>query len=176
MKNETPLHGLGAADAAAPRSGPSTIETFVALSAVLTGFSPAELWGTGQVRPHWSMLLRIAGERLCGRLLDLGATLPGLASTDRDACVRQAMLDPDLGPLVNNLIVLWYTGLWQQLPQPWRNAHGAHAEDLTGYPSPAAYAQGLVWKAMHVHPQGALQPGFGSWALPPVVQERGHGH
>jgi hypothetical protein len=25
-----------------------------------------------------------------------------------------------------------------------------------------------VWKAIHSHPPGAQQPGFGSWAMPPT--------
>lgn len=137
----------------------SVIEEFVRLSARLTGFSRAELFGTGMVQPYWALLLQIGGERLVGQMLTQGGS---------DEAIAQRLLpDPDTGPLARNLTTLWYLGLWQQLPLQWRDRHGAHALDVTGYPSPEAYAQGLVWQTFDTHPQGAHPPGYGSWALPP---------
>lgn len=145
------------------------IERFVALSALLTGFTRAELWGTGMVRPYWALLQTLGTDELLGRLLTQGGR-----ALQQPALVSSELLpDADTGPLARNLITLWYLGLWTQLPLDWRDRHGAHAQDVTHYPSPEAYAQGLVWKTFHGHPQGAHQPGFGSWALPPV-NEAGH--
>jgi hypothetical protein len=35
--------------------------------------------------------------------------------------------------------------------------------------SPAAYTEGLLWRAIGAHPAGAKAPGYGSWAQPPVI-------
>lgn len=135
------------------------IDDFLDLSARLTGFSRVELQGTGMVAAYWRLLLAIGGEELVGQLLR--------QPRDEEAIAQLMLLDPDTGPLARNLITLWYLGLWNQLPLDWRDRHGAHAQDCTHYPSPEAYTQGLVWKTFDAHPQGAQQPGFGSWALPP---------
>ncbi len=37
----------------------------------------------------------------------------------------RVMDDPDLGPLARNLVLLWYTGGWMQLPADWRERNGA---------------------------------------------------
>ena len=34
--------------------------------------------------------------------------------------------------------------------------------------SAEAYMEGLLWRAAGTHPQGAKQPGYGSWSFPPV--------
>lgn len=144
------------------------LERFVALSSLLTGYSRAELWGTGMVRPYWSLLERLASDVLLGRLLSQGEQAlrsPALVS-------KRLLPDPDTGPLARNLIALWYLGLWNQLPLDWRDRHGAHAQDVTHYPSPEAYTQGLVWQTMHAHPQGAHQGGYGSWSLPPIKEAK----
>lgn len=143
---------------------PDPLKAFVRLSAALTGFTAAELHGSGMVRPYWDFMSRIAGEHGMGRLLDVDAR--------SDAALQALLADPHAGPLARNLITLWYLGQWVQLPYDWRNRHGAHAQDETHYLSADSYAAGLVWQAMHVHPQGARQPGFGSWSLPPVTEPR----
>ena len=61
--------------------------------------------------------------------------------------------------------------LQHQLPAAWRNVHGAWANDVTFVVSTQSYTEGLVWKAIHTHPPAAKQPGYGSWALPPVAPE-----
>ena len=48
------------------------------------------------------------------------------------------------------IIELWYTGVW----------HGV-------IPSPAAYAEGLAWKAVGVAAPGTAGPGFGTWERRP---------
>ncbi len=142
---------------------------FVRLSALLTGFNRVELFGTGMVQPYYQLLLRIGGEHGFGALLSEGAEVLALKGKAQHKRIeKQLLADPTIGPLARNLITLWYLGLWNQLPLAWRNVHGAHADDVTHYPSAESYTQGLVWQAMHVHPQGAKQPGFGSWSLKPV--------
>lgn len=152
---------------------PDTRRQFVALSVILTGFNDAELWGTGMVDPYLDWIRSIIGDPCLGDLLSAAQGAIDAANGNEatlDRLIRLNLLEDDLlGPLARNLIVLWYLGQWNQLPPDWRDAHGASALDQTCIVSPDAYAEGLVWKAIHTHPQGAKQPGFGSWSLPPVT-------
>lgn len=150
---------------------PDPLAQFTGLSAALTGYDAAELWGTGMVRTYYATLSSIVGESLTARLLSAWAAARHNAAGDPgvlEAGILNGILaDPALGPLARNLITLWYMGQWNQLPADWRNQYGANARDETFIVSPDAYVQGLVWDAIHSHPQGAKQPGYGSWALPP---------
>lgn len=144
---------------------------FLALSAILTGFDDAELWGTGMVDEYLGWLLGTVGDQLTGDLLSVVQDAIDDAEGDLaklELLVRDNILaDDTLGAIARNLIVLWYLGQWNQLPADWRDAHGASALDQTCIVSPEAYAQGLAWKAIYTHPTGAQMPGYASWALTP---------
>lgn len=146
---------------------------FLGLSVALTGYDTAHLEGTGLVDAYLDTLVSIAGDGPAGELLSAWAAIAAEAG---DPAAQEALLqarvlpDPTLGPLARNLAVLWYLGQWNQLPPDWRAAHGARAGDQTRIISPDAYVEGLVWDAIGAHPQGAKQPGFGSWALPPRTE------
>jgi hypothetical protein len=150
----------------------SPLDQFVALSETLTGYPAAELWGTGLVPTYYALLPSIIGDRIFGEFMTRWMYTDARGAGDEalleDLVTDQIFDDPTFGPLARNLTALWYTGQWNQLPADWRNVHGAWANDVTYVISPAAYAEGLVWKAMGTHPKAAKQPGFGSWALPPV--------
>jgi hypothetical protein len=152
-------------------TAPLAQERFLQLSEVLTGYDHAELWGTGMVTTYLGVLQSVVGQPLTGRLLTRWAEIEMRGRGDPpfiDQLLQDELLGDDaLGPVARNLVVLWYTGEWMQLPADWREAHGANALDETRVISPESYVQGLVWDAIHTHPQGAKQPGYGSWALPP---------
>jgi hypothetical protein len=94
------------------------------------------------------------------------------AGHDLDTEIGLRLLDdPDLGPPARNLVVLWYTGQWVQLPGPWRDRHGASALDVDHVLSAESYSEGLVWTAIGAHPQGAKAPGFGTWVAPPGARD-----
>ncbi len=159
------------------RSEPATrelepqLDQFVALSAALTGFSGAELWGTGMMHVYFALVPSITGEMIFGDLLtrwrDIAVRGSGRRSYIEKLLTEEMLEDPKLGPVARNVAYLWYCGMWQQLPGSWRNTYGANARDLTHVVSSKSYQESLVWKAMHTHPQGAKQPGFASWAMKP---------
>lgn len=154
-----------------PKESPDPLTQFVSLSVALSGFDTAELWGTGMVRPYFQVLDSIVGGRVLGALLSEWTRLETLADADArrpDGLLLPLFEDPMLGPVTRNLTTLWYLGLWTQLPSDWRDLHGAHALDVTHYVSGKAYTEGLVWNAIHAHPQGAKPPGYGSWSLKPA--------
>ena len=144
-------------------------DQFLGLSAALTGFSRAELEGTGMQQTYYAFLPQIAGEAVFGEILTRWRDLSsGTDPRYYDELIREEILDDDfMGPVAKNLTFLWYTGQWNQLPWAWRNTHGANMQDNTHIVSPQSYVEGLVWKAMHTHPPAAKPPGFASWALKP---------
>jgi hypothetical protein len=147
------------------------LDDFVALSAALTGYRAAELLGTGMAEPYLDRITAIVGEPLASRLWTVGRDVVQRAGgDDLDAQLELRILDdPDLGPPSRNVIVLWYTGQWLQLPGPWRDRHGAGPLDVDHIISPDAYVAGLMWDAIGAHPQGAKAPGFATWVGRPTV-------
>ena len=146
------------------------LDDFLALSAVLTGFRAAELHGTGMAEAHLEAVTAILGERFAARLWMVGRDVVDRSGAELDTEIGLRLLDdPDLGPACRNLIVLWYTGQWLQLPAAWRDRHGASPLDVDHLVSPEAYAEGLVWPVIAAHPSGAKAPGFATWVAPPVV-------
>jgi len=146
--------------------------SFVALSAALTGFRSVDLWGTGQVDPYLNELIATVGDGLVARLLQAGDE--ALRSPDPAKALEQlVMSDAELGPVARNVIILWYLGQWNPLPNEWRDRHGASPLDVSRVISADAYRSGLVWTAIGAHPMGADPPGYGSWANPPAVPAEG---
>jgi hypothetical protein len=86
-----------------------------------------------------------------------------------DEVALNAMIAADLFPLscygglAQYIIFMWYTGQWE----PTVTAQDVNLEQVRNI-SPEAYVQGLVWAAADTHPPGAKQPGYASWAAPPV--------
>jgi len=165
----------------APPSGPAgppptrepPFDLFFSLSVILTGFSEAELHATAMAKTYFALVPTIVGETQFGRLLmiwqDTYLRAKGSDLLIEQLVTEQILEDPDIGPIARNVATLWYLGMWFQMPAEWRNVHGAWATDVTFVVSPQSYTEGLVWKAIHTHPPAAKQPGYGSWALPPVT-------
>lgn len=146
---------------------------FVAVSAALTGYDEAELYGTGLVTSYLEHVRAVLGDGLAARLLATGHDVVRRSGVDLAGEIERRLLDdPDLGPPARNLVVLWYTGQWVQLPGPWRDRHGASRRDVDAVLSPESYTEGLVWDAIGAHPQGAKAPGFATWVAPPPARVR----
>jgi hypothetical protein len=149
----------------------SSVADFADLSAALTGYSTAELYGTGVIDLYYNKILDIVGERIFGTLLITWREK--VRSTTRDSHARDGAIDEEilsdamLGPVARNIIMMWYVGNWKQMPGAWRQTYGASAQDVTHVISAKAYREGLVWQAIDAHPPTAKQPGFGSWTAPP---------
>jgi hypothetical protein len=142
------------------------LDAFADLSARLTGFSTAELAGTGMVETYFDTLVDVVGD-------DIASELLGAADRHSGHNMHDLLAHDRFGPLCRNIIVMWYLGQWDQLPADWRGAYGASTGDTSRVISAEAYREGLVWPTMGSHPQGAKQPGFGSWALPPNTASYG---
>ena len=146
-----------------------SLEPFLSLSVSLTGFDQAELLGTGLAQEYYQQVVSAIGEAISQELWTIAQNLRGRDGDDLEAAIRHDLLaSPKFGPIARNIIQLWYWGTWNGLPQAWRTQYGANPQDFTHFTSAAAYQQGLIWKIMRVHPEGAKQPGFGSWSLKPT--------
>ena len=146
------------------KDAPHEFDRFSKLSVETTGFSLAELQGTGMIRIYFDEL---------GLVLGHGIREKYCSSTLRTV----ALLSDSLwGPVTRNLIRMWYLGQWRRLPVAWGSGCFSD-EDLRGFDefgrnvdriiSPRAYREGLAWRAVGVNPMGAKQPGFGSWKEAP---------
>jgi hypothetical protein len=122
--------------------------------AVLTGFEPYDLLGTGMA----DLYLTTARNQVGAAILDAV-----LAVVERDP---DALSGTEL-EVARALTYLWYTGAWPRLAP---EAHGQlrrESANIEFVVSPDAYTEGLVWRTFNGHPAGAKAPGFATWALQP---------
>ncbi len=158
-----------------PDQPANDLATFLSFSALLTGFSEVELEGTGVAPLHLKALMQKAGAEIAGELL--AGARQALAQPDPAAAVQSGMWQsPKLGPLVRNLVVLWYVGSWTPMPSQWQEQYLWSQPDLSTSPEwlspPQPYEEALVWKAIFAHPAGTRPTGFASWAQPPAGAPR----
>jgi hypothetical protein len=98
--------------------------------------------------------------RVATQLLQEGAT----DAARLHALIADQLFDKDVfDRLARNITFMWYSGQW--LPAL-RDAGVGLAQQRNI--SADAYVQGLMWKTAFAHPPGAQQPGYGSWARPPI--------
>jgi hypothetical protein len=149
------------------------IDEFLHCSALVTGFARTDLLGTGMSEAYYRTLSGIIGESICAELWaairKLRRKYGGDPAKLEDAITNEIVIgNPKLGPVVKAIVQMWYLGAWAQMPPAWRAAYGTNPNDFNRIVSAEAYTEGLIWQAAGTHPQGAKQPGYGSWALPPV--------
>jgi hypothetical protein len=147
------------------------MDDFVAISTVLTGYSRAELFGTGCADEYWHQVRRVVPAHILAEFLENASKLESDQKIDPEAVAREIrthyLASEKLGPVARTLIQLWYLGQWVPLPPAWRRSFGASRFDVSRVISVLAYKEGLVWDAIGAHPMGAKQQGFGSWAKEP---------
>jgi hypothetical protein len=171
------------------------LQPFVTFSACVTAFSEFDLLGTGQAEAFLATVQDQVGKETLRGLLEACGPLGGQpedpaawsSRMERDVFGRD-----DLGPLAKSIIKLWYAGIWYEpegtradaakrgVPRP--RSPGQRPDGEQDRPakdgreapfvvSSAAYAEGLLWRAIGAHPAGAKAPGYGSWALPPTIED-----
>lgn len=151
------------------------LERFLAFSAEVTAFSPFDLQGTGQAESYLSSVTDVVGDEVLGELLDAYGRAadesPGDPAARARLLYRDVFSSEKLGPIARNIIKLWYVGVWYELPPEWTEGFGALGYNATFVVSPAAYTEGLLWRAIGANPPGAKAPGYGSWASPPHLED-----
>ncbi|WP_353860485.1 hypothetical protein [Azospirillum formosense] len=159
----------------APKTGEdSRLDQFLAFSAEVTAFGVVALQGTGQAEAYLRTVDGVVGTALVDELLGLHAGAPRAAGNEGGAArgvhLRRTIFgDGRLGPVARNIVKLWYSGVWYELPAAWTESYGPAPKDVTFVVSPSSYVEGLLWTAIGAHPAGAKAPGYGSWAGPPRI-------
>lgn len=153
----------------------SLLDRFLAFSAEVTAFSTFDLQGTGQADSYLSAVTDVVGQEALGELLDAYGRAAAESADDPAAranvLYRDIFSSEKLGPVARNIIKLWYVGVWYELPPEWTESFGALENNVTFVVSPAAYTEGLLWRAIGANPPGAKAPGYGSWAAPPSIED-----
>lgn len=145
---------------------------FLTLSSELCGLSEFALRGTGYADGYFATLVDIAGRELVDELLSTYGRLPAGDPEERDKALRARILsDEKLGPIARNIIKLWYTSIWFELPPALYKKLNTLRENRRFIPFTYAYPEGLLAPAVGAHVQGAKAPGYGSWADPPILLE-----
>lgn len=151
---------------------PDPFETFLLLSVQLCGISSFDLMGTGFARRYFETVESVIGHDLLRRLLLTFAALP-TGPAERNHALQTAILyHPEFGPIARNIIKLWYTAAWFQLPPTWRANFGGNSgydftKDQTRISYAYAYPESLLGPAVGGHTFGAKPTGHQSWTLPP---------
>jgi hypothetical protein len=137
-------------------------DAFLALSAELTGFALIDLEATGCVDEYFEIWRGKVPPDVRATLGRIWATIMAEAGGNPDqaeARVREEIFGAtSLAGSAKSLVKMWLLGVWVDPQNPF---------DQTTV-SAQAYRQGLVWAVAGTHPQGAKQPGFGTWAEPPA--------
>lgn len=149
------------------------LQTFVAFSAAVTGFTQFDLQGTGQAEEYRSTVAEVTGDDVLTELLEAWARVHDESQGDSNLAQvllrRSVFSDLKLGPVARNIIKLWYVGIWYELPPEWIDAFGAREKNYTFMVSASAYTEGMLWPAVDGNPPGAKGPGFASWTGPPRI-------
>jgi hypothetical protein len=151
------------------------LRRFLGFSAEVTAFSEFDLQGTGQAEDYLQSVLTVVGEGILRELLcayERARDETGVETGDdrKARLYTDIFSDEKLGPVARNIIKMWYVGIWYELPPEWTETFGALENDVTFFVSPAAYTEGLLWRAIGANPPGAKAPGYGSWAAPPRIE------
>jgi hypothetical protein len=145
----------------------SQLSTFLRISACLTGFEVVELQGTGLSEKYLSVVTQATPADTLVQFFAEAERI--LKAGEGDPAAIEPLIAANLFPLscfgglAQNIVFMWYSGQWQ----PTVDAPNVDLETVRNI-SPDAYVQGLVWTAAETHPPGAKQPGYGSWAKPPL--------
>ncbi|MBL4704595.1 MAG: hypothetical protein JKY54_08745 [Flavobacteriales bacterium] len=142
---------------------------FRKMSAVFTGFSQADLQGTGLNELLFNTIQKTLATGILNELLELFDDLchkHEQQSAFKDEVRKQIFESEKYGPLARNIIQVWYTGTWYQMADDWIKYYGS-TNNVDFIVSAESYVNGLVWPAIGSHPMGAKQEGFGTWAFKP---------
>jgi len=157
-----------AATTAGAAADASRLQTFAAMSAVLTGFLSSVI--APQLDPidlkasYLATADAKAGTVLVDELLQQFRSLKGRGLPDQ--AIANALLATAGGApapaalLARSIVKLWYLGSWYD------------AAGNGNVVSANAYIGGLAWRAAQAHPMGASQLNFGYWASPPPPLEQ----
>lgn len=145
-------------------------ELFLELSEFITGFERVDLIMTDLVDTYIDEVLIRVGEDNLHLLLQTWSSLE-----NKNQEFPNLWKDSRKGLILRNIIKLWYTGTWKQLPLDWFNIYASSLDPKLNFEhvvSAKGYIEGLIWEVLGAHPPGAKPQGFGSWSEPPTTLKK----
>jgi hypothetical protein len=133
---------------------PDGKETFLDISTHLTGFEAIDLQGTGMVEVYYNYMVEMEPQNSQYFLKKAREIMDHNRDNEEnlnEAIAAQLIPNNYFNGIAKKVIIMWYLGNWE-----------------SNVISPESYVAGLVWPAADTKPYGAKQPGFGSWAQPPI--------
>jgi len=144
-----------------------TLNDFANLSVVLTGYPLSTILpqlDTQHQAEEFLVFLQTPGNVPTGQIDSLAtAWQKVVAGGDPVQGVKTIiMTDPTLARLAQNIIMLWYLGVWYDLGSP-LTAKSFAIQVVSG----KAYKNGLAWGTIGAHPMGYSEENFGYWNTAP---------
>lgn len=154
-------------------SNDQTMQTFIDLSAVLTGFNASilapDLDPVDIKSEYLPFFIDKVGASLSQQIFARFSALQAQTPPLNNQQLGAAMLDPGNGEdfvfACRQLIFMWYSGAWPTLIPASATAPASTASDMI---SAKSYTCGLVWQVMQSHPMGDSNYRYGYWAKPPA--------
>ncbi len=158
----------------------TTMENFVGLSAVLTGFSqeiiaptldPVDIKSEYLKKFQDEILKESKDSHLVSQILEQFSTLKNAGKSDQE--IGEAMLSDqntqDFVMACRKLIFMWYSGAWPTIS----NDGLSTSSELL---SSKSYVSGLAWQVMQAHPMGDSKYRYGYWETAPAPLSDYTGH
>ena len=133
------------------------LDDFIAMSSVLTGTRELDRGIAGQ---YFERISKDAEGSKLSALLGVFREIQAAGGDTTEAIRQRIMNDGALGPLAQQIIILWYTSAIHT-----QDEKGNHKFDFPDDPN--QYFSGLVWTAIRAHPLGLSGGYFGHWKYPP---------
>lgn len=103
------------------------MDDFLELSSILTSIPVGDLRQTGLAQSYFDNLLRYVGRDLTIELMAVYKSFRiqcKEAEKLRFSVKQQLRTHPKLGPVARNLLKMWRTAHWHQMPQHWQDQYG----------------------------------------------------
>lgn len=140
----------------------SQTAVFLDISAWLTGYDQTRLQATGLTETYLQKLTDNTTATTLKDFYQQAEKIVKLAASDHAQALNETtstlMHSSNFDATAQKIILMWYTGQWFEDPS--KGGEQINAQ---------SYVQSLVWPTAEVHPPGAKQPGFASWAQQPIV-------
>jgi len=139
-----------------------TLDTFVQLSAILTGYPEKKLKPKNDTQKVSEAYFAVLNKEVDAQTIaQLNSTFTSIQNPDEASVKTQIVDDPTLGPIAKNITKMWYLAIWYSLDPTSTDPNATYVV------SSITYKNGLAWSTMYAHPMGYSEENFGYWETPP---------
>lgn len=151
-----------------------TFDQFIGFSVALTGYSKDVLHPARDTQKVgddlYAELFKPENKipaGLVNKLANFWDSIAAMAPLYQTVAINQYYVSyPDEARLAQNIILMWYVGVWYDLA---KNPNSFDAPNNDHVVSALAYTNGLVWGEMGAHPMGFSNGVYGYWEQKPSL-------